>query len=87
MLAEGLDFALLLLPALGFGLFVTVHVALSALLAFRRPHWRGLLAFIVPPLAPYWGWGAGLHVWSGVWLFALVFYVIGLFAANVASGA
>jgi hypothetical protein len=80
-----LDLALLLIPSLAFGLFVTAHVALSAALFWRKPRWRGLLALIFPPLAPFWGWSAGLRVWSALWLLALLVYVAGFAAASAGA--
>ena len=80
-----MDLALLLIPSLAFGLLVTAHVALSAVLLWRKPRWRGLLALLFPPLAPFWGWSAGLKVWSALWLVALVVYVAGLVAASAGA--
>jgi hypothetical protein len=80
-----LDLALLLIPSLALGLFVTAHVALSALLFRRKPRWRGLLALVFPPLAPFWGWSEGLKVWTVVWLVALVTYVAGFAAASAGA--
>jgi hypothetical protein len=86
MLANApLDLALILFPSLAFGLFVTAHVALSAALLWRKPRWRGLLALLIPPLAPFWGWSEGLRAWSAVWLVALVAYVAGFAAASAGA--
>ena len=86
MLASGpLDLALLLVPSLAFGLLVTAHMALSAQLFSRKPRWRGLLALLFPPLAPVWGWSAGLKVWTTLWLIALVVYVAGFAAASAGA--
>jgi apolipoprotein N-acyltransferase len=41
---------------LAFAVVVTAHVLLLAGLARRPPRWRALVALLVPPLAPYWGW-------------------------------
>jgi hypothetical protein len=76
-----LDIALLLFLSLTFGLLVTAEVALVALLVARRPRWRSLVALLVPPLAPYWGWLEGFRIWSTLWLAALVLYVVGLAVA------
>jgi hypothetical protein len=37
---------------------------------------------LIPPLAPYWGWLEGFRVWSGLWLAALVLYVVGFAVAG-----
>lgn len=80
-----MDLALLLVPSLAFGLFVTAHVALSAVLFWRKPRWRGLAALVFPPLAPFWGWSEGLRVWSALWLLSLVVYVAGFAAASAGA--
>lgn len=66
------------LLAVAFGVLVTAHVALVFTLAFRSPRWRALVALLVPPLAPYWGWQARRRVASSVWLFGAVAYVLAL---------
>jgi hypothetical protein len=78
----GVDLALLLFPSLAFGLLVTAQVALVALLVTRQPRWRSLLALLIPPLAPYWGWLEGFRIWSALWLAALVLYVVGFAIAG-----
>jgi hypothetical protein len=80
-----LNLALLLLPSLAFGLLATAHVALSALLLARKPRWRALLAFLFPPLAPYWGWAAGIKVWSALWLVGATLCIVGFAAASAGS--
>ena len=77
-----MDLGLLLIPSLAFGLVVTSHVALSGLLLSRKPRWRALIAFLFPPLAFYWGWVEGFRLWSSLWLFGLVLYVVGFAAAS-----
>ncbi len=45
---------------LSFAAWVTTHVALAARLALRsQPRWRGLVALVVPPLAPMYGFRLG----------------------------
>jgi hypothetical protein len=60
---------------LAFAVVVTAHVTLVAGLAWRAPRWRALVAFVVPPLAPYWGWSA-LRLRSVVWLVGAVAYAV-----------
>jgi hypothetical protein len=79
------DLALFLLPSIALGLLFTAHVRLVFGLFFRKPWWRGAAALAVPPLAPYWGFGEGLRIWSSVWLLGLTLYVVG-FAAASAGG-
>jgi hypothetical protein len=78
---SALDFALLLLVVGSFGLLVTVHVALVAGLFFRKPHWRGLIALLVPPFAPYWGWEQRMRLRAALWLLALSTYAVSLTAS------
>ena len=64
----------MLLPSALFGLFVSAHVALVFVLAARPPRFRAALAFIVPPLAPFFGFREGLRALSFVWVVSLVAY-------------
>lgn len=65
-----------------FALLVTAHVALVWGLAFRKPHWRALVAFLVPVFAPYFGFREKLRVRSVLWLIAFVVYVAAFFLAR-----
>ncbi len=67
-----LEAVILLVLATSFGALVTSHFALCVGLLLRRPRWRGLLALIVPVLAPYWGIEQRMRIRSGIWLLALV---------------
>jgi hypothetical protein len=58
-----------------FAVVVTTHVTLVAGLAGRAPRWRALVALVVPPLAPYWGWSA-LRRRSVVWMAAALGYMV-----------
>jgi uncharacterized membrane protein YphA (DoxX/SURF4 family) len=69
----------LVLLAVAFGALVTAHVALVFGLAARPPRWRALVALVVPPLAPYWGWQERHRVASTTWMAALVAYGVALF--------
>lgn len=61
-----------------FGLLVTAHVALVAQLLSRPPRWQGLLALVVPPLAPYWSFQERRYFWCGLWLLGAGLYVTNL---------
>jgi hypothetical protein len=61
---------------------VTAHVTLAAGLLLRGPWWRGVVALLAPPLAPFWGLEAGLRWRAGIWIGALVVYVIARIAAG-----
>jgi hypothetical protein len=78
-----LDLAIAIVLIASFGAFVTIHVALSfALVFFHRPRWKGALALVVPPLAPWWGRAAGRWRLSGAWVFVLVLYFAALLAGR-----
>ena len=65
-----------------FAVMVTAHVAIAVGLVLEKPRWHGLLALVVCPLAPFWGMQAGMRVRSGLWIGALMVYVI----ARIAVG-
>lgn len=76
-----MDLLLVVLPALCFGLLVTVHVYLASVLARQVPWWRGLVALVVPPLAPYFAFVAKRRRLMVTWVVALVAYGVTLAAA------
>jgi hypothetical protein len=63
---------------LGFATLVTVHVTLALGLMRRGPRWRGLVALVVAPLAPWWGWQARMHVRGVIWIVAAAVYGVSL---------
>jgi hypothetical protein len=65
-----------------FATLVTAHVTLALGLARRVPRWRAPVAFVVPPLAPWWGWQTNMRVRAGIWIVAAVVYAIALAAAR-----
>ncbi len=67
---------------LAFATFVTVHVFLAGRLTLRaRPRWRGLLALVVPPLAPLWAFREGWRRSATLWVAAVLAYVVARIAA------
>jgi hypothetical protein len=76
-----LDFALLGLLSAAVGLHLVAHVTLVIGLLRRRPWWHGLVALLVPPLAPYWGYEAHLRKRVTLWLVTLALYVASVTAA------
>ena len=48
----------------------------------RAGWWRGVVAFVVPPLAVFWGWNAKKRLAVWFWLAALTAYVVGLVIAK-----
>ncbi|MCC6551994.1 MAG: hypothetical protein IT372_03095 [Polyangiaceae bacterium] len=71
------DVGALAILILAFATLVTVHVALAWRLALRaRPRWRGLVALVVPPLAPIYGLREGFRRSSALWLISVIVYVL-----------
>jgi hypothetical protein len=75
-------------PALAIALvvFVTAHLALVVGLARQAPRtastWgRAAAALVVMPLAPWWGFRAGMRKRTFVWGAALVVYTLGTVVA------
>jgi hypothetical protein len=69
--------------AASLGVLLASHVALSVGLGIRGPWYRGLIAFAVPPLAPFWGYHGKLHTRSLLWILSLVTHVACLTAAAI----
>jgi hypothetical protein len=61
--------------------FVAAHVVLVAGLARKRTWGRAVVALLVPPLAPWWGYRAGLRVATIAWCAALALYAVGVAVA------
>jgi hypothetical protein len=66
-------------------IFAGTHVAIAIGLAFgprraggTRMLRRAVLGLVVPPLAPWWAWQAGLRVQTIVWGAALALYALGV---------
>ncbi len=63
-----------------FATLVTAHVFIAVRLTLHKPRYRGLVALVVVPLAPFWAyekrWRA---VW--VWLAAVTLYAVALVLA------
>lgn len=71
-----LSFTVLVLAVLllAFATLVTAHVVLAASIARRKPWWRGAVALVVVPLAPWWGWREGMRGRSTLWIAAALVY-------------
>lgn len=69
------DLILTLALSVALAAWVTDHVALSVGLMRRPPRWRGLVALLVAPLAPVFGFGARLRVRSVLWIVLAIAYV------------
>jgi hypothetical protein len=58
--------------------FAGAHLSLLGSLIARPPRYRGFVALLVPPLAPYWGWQDGIKARVFVWTAALGLYATGV---------
>ena len=76
-----MDFVLLASISIAVGLHLVAHVTLVIGLLRREPWWRGLIALVVPPLAPYWGYEAKLSGRVTLWLATLAVYLASATAA------
>lgn len=72
------DIIVVALVVLAFAWIVTTHVAITFGLARRDPRWRAIVAFAVPPLAPYWAWREHMRTRAGLWVFGVLVYVVAL---------
>ncbi len=77
------DIVLVACMVIGFAWLFTVHVAITFGLAVRRPRWRALVAFFVPPLAPYWAWRENMTKRAWLWIAALLVYLGGLLLGSI----
>jgi hypothetical protein len=66
--------------AAALAVFVAAHGVLVVGLARRGPWGLALIAWFVPPLAPWWGYRAGMRKATLVWGAALVLYAAGVVA-------
>jgi hypothetical protein len=62
--------------AVSFALAITAHLAIAVGLTRRAPRWRGPVALVVAPLAPYWAFQSGMRARGAAWLLAIVGYVV-----------
>ena len=72
------DYVLLGTLVLAFATLVSAHFSLVIGLMRRRPHWHGVAALVVFPLAPWWGWQERMRVRGSIWLVAAASYATGL---------
>lgn len=76
------DAAVVAVLVVAFATLVTAHVTLALGLLRRSPRWRGALALVVPPLAPWWGWREGMRARAAIWLLAAPVYAVSLWLAS-----
>jgi hypothetical protein len=64
-----------------FAILCTAHLSLAFGLSQQKPRWRGLVALVLAPLAPYWGYSAKMRLRALVWVGAFSVYSLALVAA------
>jgi hypothetical protein len=74
------------LLAVALAVFFGAHLSLVFGLAKGGSWKRALAAFVVPPLAPWWGWPRGMRSRAIAWLSALVVYAVGTILGVLLSG-
>jgi hypothetical protein len=79
------DIVVVALLIVAFAFVVTMHVAIVLALAKRKPRWRALAAFVVPPLAPYFAWKEHMRKRMAFWTVGLAVYLVMLLLASRGS--
>jgi hypothetical protein len=78
-----MDLALLALLLLSFATLLTVHVVICVRLLFAKDRrWRGIVALLVPPLAPWWSREEAWRTSTRLWLGAVVVYALARVGAS-----
>jgi hypothetical protein len=72
------DGCALVVLLVAFATLLATHLALVIGLASHRPRWHALVGLLVVPLAPWWGWRAGMRTRAGLWVLAAIAYVVTL---------
>ena len=80
-----MELAIMLTLVSSFAILCSAHVALALGLTWKKPRWRGPVALLLPPLAPYWGYGAKMHLRAVLWVAAFCVYVLALVMATIQS--
>ncbi|HVU04841.1 MAG TPA: hypothetical protein VHE30_23985 [Polyangiaceae bacterium] len=71
-----MDVFLLAALVVSFATLVAAHLSLSFGLAFRDPWWRGAVALVVPPFAPFFGFRERMFVRVALWAAGAVAWVL-----------
>ena len=72
------DIIVVALVVVAFAWVVTMHVAIAFGLGQREPRWRGLIAFALPVIGPYWAWHAHMRKRVWLWLGGVIVYLVAL---------
>ncbi len=75
------DAVVVALVVASFAILATLHVVVVAGLLAHRPRWRGLVALVVVPLAPYWAMRERMRVRGALWIGAAALYAVARVAA------
>jgi hypothetical protein len=67
-----------ILLVVAFATWLTTHVTLAVGLVRRAPRWHALVALLVAPLAPWWGWQAKMRLRAALWMTAAAVYAVAL---------
>jgi hypothetical protein len=70
------------LLVISFAGLLTTHVALTIGLVRRRPRWRAIVAFLLPPLAPFWCSQERMRGRTILWMVAALLYGVMLVVAS-----
>lgn len=77
------DTIVLAVLVLAFATLVTTHLVIAVRMMWRvQPRYRGLVALVVPPMAPVWAWGQRWTKLASLWVGAVVIYAAALGAAS-----
>jgi hypothetical protein len=78
------DILVLATIVVAFATLVTVHIAVAVRLMLRtKPRLRGLLALVIPPLAPIWAFREGWRRSGILWIGAVLLYMVGRVVASI----
>jgi hypothetical protein len=76
------DAVVLALLVMAFATLVTTHLVIVGRLMWRvTPRYRGLVALVVPPLAPFWAHGQRWRKLCWLWVGAVLVYASALSVA------
>ena len=68
---------------LSFATVVVAHVAIAFKLLWRKQRYRGIVALVIPPLAPWWAYSENWRRWCWLWVGAVLAYTAALTAASL----
>ncbi|MFT3776181.1 MAG: hypothetical protein QM820_63365 [Minicystis sp.] len=75
------DMGVTIVLVIAFAALVTVHVATVFGLGRRHRAEEAILAFLIPPLAPYWAFLRGMRARAVAWITTAAIYAVALILA------